>query len=194
MARTGMTALLEELRALTEAGTSDYTIGTTVHWSDNALQDMLDLYRMDYINYPLVSNPIVVSGGTLQYYDYRAPVGYIEASTGGTAIFYIQDATGATIGTSLWTMDYRRGQITFSTNTAGSSLYFTGRAFDINAAAASIWNRKASHYAPTSFNFSTDNHNISREQVYTHCIERAEFFQGISNSGMQAVDRYRSDM
>ena len=194
MARTGMTALIEELRALTEAGTAEYTIGTTVHWSDNALQDMLDLYRADHIHSPLYPYPIVVSGGTLQYFDYRTQIPYFEATGGGTSVFYIQDGTGATVGTSLWSMDCRRGYITFTSDTLGSTLFFTGRSFDINAAAGAVWQRKAAHYAPTSFNFSTDNHSISREQVYIHCQEMAAFFQGISNSGVQTVDRYRSDM
>jgi hypothetical protein len=194
MARTGMTALLEELRGLCEAGTSEYTIGTTLHWSDNALQDVLDLNRKDLIHYPIQSYPIVVSGGTLQYYDYRTGFGFLEQTTAGTAIFYLQDSTGATLGTALWSADYRKGYITFASDAKGTAVYLTGRSYDLNAAAASVWRKKAAHYAPTSFNFSTDNHSISREQVYNHCIEMASFFDGISNDSIQTVDRYRSDM
>ena len=42
-----MTALLEEVRSLCEAGTSEWTIGTTLYFSDNVLQDTLDLHRND---------------------------------------------------------------------------------------------------------------------------------------------------
>jgi hypothetical protein len=84
--------------------------------------------------------------------------------------------------------------ITFSADTLGTAYFVTGRSYDLNAAAAEIWRKKASHYAPTSFNFSTDNHSISREQVYTHCMEMAQFFDGISNTAIQTIQTYRSDL
>jgi hypothetical protein len=189
-----MTALIEELRGLAEAGTSDYTVGTTLYWSDDTLQDILDLNRYDLIHQPTHAYPVVVSGGTLQWFEFRAGYGFLEATTGGTAITYLQDSTGATLGTALWNADYRRGVFTFVNDALGTAVYITGRSYDLNAAAASIWRKKAAHYAPTSFNFSTDNHSISREQVYDHCIEMAAFFDGISGGAIQTVGRYRSDM
>jgi len=197
-ARSGMTDLIMELRGLTEAGTSDYTIignsGTTLYWSDNALQDVMDMYRRDVIYGRLAAVPIIVSGGTLEYYEYRSPYKFFEATTGGSTIFYIQDGTGATAGTSLWTADYRRGIVTFGSNVEGTSYYVTGRSFDLNAAAALVWRKKAAHYAPTSFNFSTDNHSISREQVYDHCLQMASYFEGMSSDAIQTIPMYRSDM
>ena len=194
MARTGMTALIEELRGLVEAGTAEYTIGTTTYWTGDALQDVLDLHRYDIVFAPLHAFPQIISGGTLQYHEYRSAYNFFEATTGGTDILYIQDSTGATAGTQLWNMDYRRGVITFPSDTLGTAFYITGRTYDLNAAAALVWRKKAAHYAPTSFNFSTDNHSISREQVYSHCIEMAAFFDGISKSAIQTIKMYRSDM
>jgi hypothetical protein len=189
-----MAAIIEELRGLTEAGTAEYQVGTTWYWQDAALQDVLDSHRQDLTHFPLQSYPVVASGGTLQYYDYRLPHGFLEATSGGSSVFYLQDGTGAALGTALWSMDYRSGQVTFAANTLGSALYATGRAYDLNAAAGDVWRRKAAHYAPTAFNFSTDNHSISREQVYTHCIEMSAFFNGISGDAIQTVDRFRSDL
>lgn len=194
MARTGMTALIEELRGLTEAGTAEYTVGTTLYWSDNALQDVLDMNRHDLYFAPLQVYPYQGAGGTLQYLEYRAPYGFLEQTSGGTAVFYVQDSTGATIGTALWSVDYRRGIVTFGSTTAGSALYLTGRSYDLNAAAASIWRKKAAHYAPSSFDFSTDNHSIKRAQVYDHAVQMAAFFDGISGGAIQSVLRERSDM
>lgn len=194
MARSGMTAIIEELRSLTESGTSDYTIGTTVHWSDNALQDILDLHRRDIRFMQLQAYPNQIQGGSLVYYDYQANLGYIEATTGGTAITYLQDSTGATLGTALWTADYRRGMFTFVNTTNGTVVYLTGRSYDINGAAADVWRRKAAHYAPTSFNFSTDNHSISRAQVYDHAMEMVSFFENMSGDGLNVVERFRSDV
>lgn len=194
MARTTLAAIIEELRGLTEAGTAEYTLGTTVYWSDNSMQDILDLHRRDIVFAPTGVLPKVVTGGTLQYYDYVIPYSYLETTAGGTDIFVLQDSTGATLSASLWSVDYRRGKITFANNTNGTSVYMTGRSYDINAAAADMWRRKAAHYAPTSFNFSTDNHSISRAQVYDHAIEMAAYFESISEDAIQVVTRFRSDM
>jgi hypothetical protein len=194
MARTGMTALLEELRSMTEAGTSEYTLGTTVYWSDNALQDIMDLHRLDIRFCQLKPYPNQVSGGSLVYYDYLSEYGYLEATTGGTAILYLQDSTGATLGTALWNADYRRGMFTFVNTTNGTTVYLTGRAYDMNASAADVWRRKAAHYALTSFNFSTDNHSITRSQVYDHALQMASYFENMSGDSINVVQRYRSDM
>jgi hypothetical protein len=194
MARTGMTALLEELRGLAEAGTSEYTIGTTLYWSDNALQDIMDVNRRDVVYAQLAAFPKIATGGTLTYFEYRSAYDFLEQTSGGTDICYLQNGGGTALGTALWSADYRRGVFTFAGDTAGSTVYMTGRSYDLNAAAADIWRRKASHYAPTSFNFSTDNHSVSREQVYTHCIDMATYFQGISGNAIQTIGRYRSDM
>ena len=194
MARTGMTALLEEVRGMCEAGTAEYTVGTTSYWSDNALQDILDVNRRDIVFAPLAVLPVTTSGGTLVYKEYRSPYDFLEATSGGTDILYLQDSTGATAGTALWSADYRRGVFTFASNTAGTTFYLTGRSYDLKAAAADVWRRKAAHYAPTSFNFSTDNHSISREQVYDHCLQMANYYDGISKSAIQTVARFRSDM
>lgn len=194
MARSGMTALIEELRSLTEAGTAEYTLGTTVYWSDNALQDIMDIHREDLRFVPLQPYPNQVQGGSLVWYDYLSQRGYLEATTGGSSVLYLQDSTGATLGTALWNADYRRGMFTFVNTTGGTSVYLTGRSYDINAAAADVWRRKAAHYAPTSFNFSTDNHSISRAQVYDHAMEMVSFFENMSGDGLNVVQRFRSDM
>lgn len=194
MARTGMGAIIEELRSLTEAGTAEYTLGTTSYWQDDALQDILDLHRKDLRFSLLQPIPDTVQGGTLEYYEYRSEYKYFEATSGGTSVLYLQNSTGATAGTSLWSADYRRGVFTFGANQAGTIYYLTGRSYDINAAAADVWRRKAAHYAPTSFDFSTDNHTISRSQVYTHAIDMVKFFEGISGDSINVIERYRSDM
>lgn len=194
MARTGMGAIIEELRSLTEAGAAEYTLGTTSYWQDDALQDILDLHRKDLRFSLLQPIPDTVQGGTLEYYEYRSEHGYFEATTGGTSVLYLQNSTGATAGTSLWSADYRRGVFTFGANQAGTIYYLTGRSYDINAAAADVWRRKAAHYAPTSFDFSTDNHTIRRSQVYTHAIDMVKFFEGISGDSINVIERYRSDM
>lgn len=193
MARTGMSALLTEFRGLAEAGSAEYSVAGTSYWSDDQLQDVLDIHRRDVIFEPLQMYPVQIAGGSVGYYDYRSSYGYYEATTGGTAILYLQDSTGETIGSSNYTTDARRGQFQFSANQIGTVYYLTGRSYDLNAAAADIWRRKAAHYAPTSFDFSTDNHSIHRSQIYQHCKEMADYFDGNSASAVSSVQMIRSD-
>lgn len=194
MARSGLSSLITELRGMTEAGTADYTVTGSTYWTDDHLQDVLDIHRTDVIFQPLAMYPAQVQGGSLSYRDYRAANGYLETTTGGTSVFYLQDATGETIGTSNYTPDYRRGVFVFNTDQRGSVYYMTGSSYDLQAAAADVWRRKAAHLAPTSFDFSTDNHSISRSQVYQHCLEMASFFEGKSGDAVQTVAMFRSDL
>jgi hypothetical protein len=191
--RVGMGNLIEELRGLTEAGTSDYTVGVTTYWDNGQLQDVLDKHRTDIVFEQLSPYPTQAAGGSLLYQDYRSSFGFYEATTGGTAIFYVQDGTGANVGTALWSADYRRGAVAFAADTAGTTYYLTGRSYDLNASAADVWRRKASH-AASAFDFSTDNHSVTRSQVYAHALEMAEYYEGKSGDAVSVVQMFRGDM
>ncbi len=179
---------------MTEAGTADYSLGSVNFWSDDHLQDVLDTNRRDVIFEPLQMYPTQISGGSLSYQDYRSLFGFYEATTGGTAIFYVQDSTGAFKGTADYTADYRRGQVQFGSNQAGSVYYVTGRSYDLNSAAAEVWKKKASHYAANAFDFSTDNHSVSRSQVYEHCMAMAQQYESLSGDAVQTIPMFRSDI
>lgn len=190
--RSGMSEIINDLRVITEAGSSEWTLGNLTFWDDTQLQNILDKHREDFTFQPLEEHPVYSTGGTLIYREYEVEYKNIEQTTGGTAIFYIQDGNFDTAGTATWTADYRRGRITFTDNQAGLSFYATGRAYDLNSAAAEVWRIKANHYA-TNFDFSTDNHNVKKSQVYDHCIERAEYYEGLSESSVVQAHISRSD-
>lgn len=194
IARVGMVDLITELRSLTEANVTDYTIAGIPFWNDAQLQDILDVHREDLRFVALQAYPNQVQGGSLVYYDYKAPAGYLEQTTGGSQILWLQDSTGATLGTALWNADYRRGMFTFVNTTGGTAVYMTGRSYDLNAAAADVWRRKVAHVSTSAFNFSTDNHSVSRAQVYDHALEMVSFFENMSGDGLNVVQRFRSDM
>jgi hypothetical protein len=189
-----MANLITELRSLSEAGTADYTLGASTFWDDDSLQNVLDLHRMDVVFEQLTPCPTYgTTNGTLIYNTYKSSYGYYEATTGGTAVFYVQDGTGAVQGTAAYTPDYRRGVVTFGADTSGTTYYLTGRSYDLNASAADVWRRKASHYA-SAFDFSTDNHSVTRSQVYAHALEMAEYYEGKSGDAVSVVQMYRGDM
>ena len=192
-ARTGLTNLISELRGMAEAGEAEYRVGAYGYWDDDQVQNILDNHRTDVVYEQLQMYPVRIAGGSSSYQDYRSSFGFYEATTGGTAVFYLQDGTGTTVGTANYTPDYRRGQVQFSADQAGTVYYLTGRSYDLYSAAAELWRRKAAHYAPTSFDFSTDNHSVHRSQVYEHCLEMAEYFEGKSGSAVEMSDMFRSD-
>lgn len=192
-ARAGMTQLISDLRVLTEAGTAEWTLGTITFWDDDQVQNVLDKHVTEFVFTPLEAKPTYTSGGSLLYNDYHVDFENIEQTTGGTAIFYVQNGNYENIGTALYTADYRRGKITFGTNTQGTaSFYATGKSYDLNAAAAEIWRVKANH-AASSFDFSADNTSVKKSQVYEHYMERAEHFESLSSSGVSNAWLHRSD-
>lgn len=195
MARTGLVTLRDELRLMCEAGSADYSVGSISYWSENALDTMLDRHRTDILRERLVPIEKYVGGGTIEYHDYYSAFGPFEETTGGTAIFYIQDSIGNTQGSSGYTIDYQRGLVSFTADTLGSVMLLTGRTYDMNGAAADLWRAKASHYA-MSFSFSADGANLQRAQLHDHCVERAKFYEqriGMGGNAAMVVDVFRGD-
>lgn len=192
MARTTLSQLRNILRGLTEAGTAEYTLGTLVFWDDDQLDTVLDRYRTDHVFEDTTPRPTTGSGGVSVYNDYLIDAENIETTDGGTAVFWLQDSTGANVGTALYSIDYLRGQITFAADTGGSTYFWNGRTYDLNAAAADVWRKKAGHYH-AAFSFSTDNHKVDRNQIYQHCVEMAETYESFGAQSVVTMQVLRSD-
>jgi hypothetical protein len=125
----------------------------------------------------------MTTGGTASWTRYEIEgKKYIEKSTGGTAIFYIQDTNYAIVAAASYSVNYDIGIVTFATNTVGVSYFATGVCYDINGAAADIWTQKANTVS-AQFDFSTDNHSIKRSQVYQVYLKQAEYYRGFSKHG-----------
>lgn len=191
-ARAGMVDILSELRNLTEASTSDYSLGAVTYWSDLQLQDILDrhAYKLDYELMLMV--PTRKAGG-YSYTDYYVGRKWLEQEAAGTSIFKIQDNTGATVGTALYTVDYNTGEVTFAADQLGAVSYMiTCVSYDLNAAAAEVWRKKASHYA-SAYDFSTDNHAVKRSQLMAQAQQMVNYFLGLSNEGASNIPLERAD-
>jgi len=188
-ARTGMANLIADLRGLTDAGTADWTSGTVVYWDDDQLQNVLDRNRIDL--YFSAINPIAqtVSGGSTVYTEYRAQYVNIES---GTAAMYLQDAIGATVPATNYTMDYRRGAFTFTADQGGTIYYLTGRAYDLYGAAADVWSMKAAN-AAKRFTFSTDNHKVEAGQLVQVYNAQAQYYRSMSMQSTSSIDLTRGD-
>jgi len=180
-----MVYIINELRALCEAGTADYMIAGSAYWTDEQLQNILDDYRIDFKFAELACNEDYQNGDTV-YTDYYLPAGWLEADS---SINYIRDGSGGSVSES-YTADYRTGKFIFNSDQNGKSYYMSGRAYNLQKSAADIWRKKAAHYAML-YNFSTDGHNLQREVLMKHCLDMAAQLE--ASLGMESIGIVRSD-
>jgi len=193
MSRTTMANLIQTVRGLTQAGTAEYTAGTVTYWSDDAVQEVLDLYRYEIRAETLNSFPITVGGGTVQWRDYQSAYRWFEDTDGGTARFIVQDSTGGTV--TSYTAQAQRGLITFNASTGGTVYQLTGFAYDVYGAAADIWTQKGARYA-TMTDFQTDNHQVKRSHIMRNIDMMITKYTAMSGTPYQASDVatiYRGD-
>ncbi len=168
MPRSGMTVLIDELRRRCDAGTADY--------SDDALQTVLDGYRSVHIRRPLLAIP-AQSDGSAVYNDYYwSSPGWVEAPESGSAVWRVEDSAGSVVGTAAYTVESRAGHLRFSASTGGSAYALTFRAYDMDRAAADVWDSRAAAVADR-FDVSTDNHDLKRSQLVHHYREMAASYR-----------------
>lgn len=190
-ARSGMADIIAELRMLASAGTADYSLAGADFWTDAQLQTILDRNAWKMEAEPMTPSPTYLNGG-VEYVNYYVGRGWLEQSTGGTAVFIVMDSDWTPISSADYSVDYNIGQVTFGTDTESAIRLVTCVSYDMNASAAEVWRKKAAHFH-SAVNFSTDNHRIDREQMYLHCIDQAQFYETISQSASDSADLVRGD-
>lgn len=189
-ARSGMASLILELRGMTSAGTADYTVAGAAYWTDDQLQAILDKHRTEVVSDQLV-HINEYQGGALSVTRYYSHFGNFEQTTGGTAIFVLQDGTHNAVASSEYAVDYTRGEITFDAPTGGLPYYLTGRSYDLNRAAADVWTQKAGQVAIASFSWSTDNMRVDKSGLRKEAVDMAQYYRGLA--GPTSIDLNRSD-
>ena len=191
MARTGMQTLIDTVRGYANAAPDEWTISTDTslieYWSDEEIQRVLDRHKREYIHELMDAQPTYESGTTV-FKQYLLGATNVE---GGTVVFRVEDTAGTVSG---YTVDYTRGIVTFSTDQSGKAFYWSGFAYDLDAAAADIWRMKASHVAGL-VDFSTDGHSVKRSQQAQQYLTMANYFQQRSASeGVTTSKIVRDDL
>ena len=191
MARTGMQTLIDTVRGYANAAPDEWTISTDTslieYWSDEEIQRVLDRHKREYIHELMDAQPTYESGTTV-FKQYLLGATNVE---GGTVVFRVEDTAGTVSG---YTVDYTRGIVTFSTDQSGKAFYWSGFAYDLDAAAADIWRMKASHVAGL-VDFSTDGHSIKRSQQAQQYLTMAGYYQQRSASeGVTTAKIVRDDL
>jgi hypothetical protein len=160
MSRTGMSNLITRLRAMTQAGTADYTLDSDTYFSDDHLQAILDANVTLLETEPLQWLPTQIGGGTIQWL--RCTAGYTdyEESSGGTAVWAVRDGPGnligGTVGTAAYSVNYNDGMIDFTSDQGGTAYYLTARSYDLYSAAADLWLQRQAYYTNWASWQSTD--------------------------------------
>ena len=191
MARSTLNELIEIVRGYAEAGSADFPIGTVNYWDADQVQRVLDRHRLDVYQEPIQMIPRHTGGGSIAYYEHQSSYDNFEQTDGGSAIFWLEDAAGDNASTAIYSVDYQRGRVTFTQDTAGTAYYLTGRSYDLYGAAAEMWNMKASHQSGggAGFDWSTDNMSVKRSQVKQQYVEMAHYYEGMARPRVIQVDR-----
>ncbi len=187
MARSGMLDLIDMVRSMADVGSADFKIGAVSYWSDAQIQQALDKHRITVYQEELQPWPTIDTDGSYTYQEYRANHGYLES---GTAVFSVQQTNGGSAPS--YTADYLHGIVTFAADTAGSAYMLSARAYDLDAAAADIWRGKAAN-AAKYFDFRTDNHQISKSQLYKQFMDMAAHYQSQSITTSFTVTQINRD-
>jgi len=170
---------------------SDYVVAGGTFWSDDNIVDALETHQKFLAG--VVARPIAQNlGGTSRYYYYQLPYTYFESESSGTAYFRLFDGYGDLIGTADYTLDPVNGQILFSDDHGGSSVYCDMLLYNVHAAAADIWRMKAGHIAAHSYNITIDGHKLNRRDVIDSYTQMADYYEG--KSGFKSVPVVRVDI
>jgi hypothetical protein len=161
---------------MADVGPADFKVGAVSYWSDAQIQQALDKHRVTVYQEELEQWPALGTAGEYEYYEYRASRGNLES---GTAVFSIQQTNGGSA--PAYTADYTSGIVTFTADTAGTAYILSARSYDINAAASDIWRGKAAN-ASKYFDFRTDNHQVSKSQLYKQFMDMAQHFAAQSDT------------
>lgn len=190
-ARAGMGTVIADLRLLTFAGTADYTVAGTAYFTDDQLQNILDKHRATFKRVEINSNP-TYADGAYTYTEYRIPqpLGHWFETDETDSGWNLADSTGA--DAPAHTVAYSAGMITFSADTTNLPYYLDCRTYDVNAAAADVWEMKSSLVA-NDVNWSSDNHRIDAGAQIANFQTMAKKYRGLSGGGMGSAKMIRTD-
>jgi hypothetical protein len=162
--RDGMTNLVNRLRALSNAGTAQYTAGSITYWTDDHLQDVLSRHETWVVEDQLTWIPQNI-GGTVNYLSAQGHYKDLEEAESGTTRWQIRTTVGVAEGTANYTADYVQGRITWSTDQGGTAyMLATAYSYDLYGAAVDVLEHQLANIE-FWYDFSADNQTFNRSQI-----------------------------
>ena len=181
MARTGMAELILQVRSMANAGTADIVIAGTTYHTDDQLQSTLDRHR-EQIERETLAIATDYQNVTPVHPRYQWSEPNVDRSTSGSAAWKIQNGAGSVYAGSAGTaaadysVNYDAREITFNSDTNGTTYYLTYRSYDLERAAADVWEDKAA-YVAAGFDVRTDNHDLKRSQLRQSYLDMAKSYK-----------------
>jgi hypothetical protein len=180
--RAGCAYIIEEVRRLTGAGTTELTIASVDYFTGAQIQEILDSRRVRLSRSLMAYEPeLSAGGGTAIYKGARIGWGWLEdASAGGNNNdFKITDSQGSIIGTSLYNLSAVDGYVRFTADQGGSHRYVTGWVHNPYKAAYDLllsWSMVLARQP----DWSTDNMAVKRSQKVKELREQMKALKTIA--------------
>lgn len=178
-----MERIIKEVRAHTDTRENEVEVNGVSYWTDDQIQDVLDTFRTDARGLQLVRFS-EYENGTNVYKRYYFPdkLGkWIERADTPDA-FSIVDGVGVLAPSH--TVDYDGRLVIFSDTTLGRDYFVRARVFDLRAAIAEVWLKKADHRAEL-INWRAGGQNLQEDDEYKHCMDQYRLYSGLL--GIQSV-------
>ena len=170
--RSSMAALVGRLRQMTFAATDDEFGGETF-WSDEQLQEVLDRAGRTFVRGAKLTARSYKLAGETQYNEQFFSVKPQSAVIEENAV--VRDSDGNEIEDV--TIDYGLKVVIFGTNPSSSSQYYIDLyLYDLNAAAAEVWETKAAHRFDW-VNMRGGNHKFDFNQTPEFCVARSKHYR-----------------
>jgi hypothetical protein len=190
-ARTGMANLITRLRRMTETTTADYTVGGVTYWSDDTLNDILDI-QVSILNMVTLIPVREWNNGATEWHTYPIGWGNLEEQDSGVPYWLLTDSTGHSVSNTLYTADYQTGLVRFTADTKGVTYFLNwGRSYNIAGAAAEVWRQKLAHVA-IAYDFKAEDQLFTRSQLTTHYRDMMTMYAG--QGGIDTTPFSRSDL
>lgn len=178
--RTSMASLITRVRELI-----DDAAGAEQVFSDQQIQDTLDMRRRVITREPLAAISAVASNGVTSYLDHYSTYGYWEEDV------LIQDGSYADLDLDIDTADFRVGKWTFAVS-QNPPVFATGAVYDLYGAAADMleqWLAKVK----TDYDFLSSGRTFKRSQQSDGIERLVRMYrnrQWIGHSTMIRTDMY----
>lgn len=162
--RSTMEYLITYVRLLiNDSASEDFT--------DQEIQDRLDLNRRDLYQVKLNSQPTLVAGGSTEYHDFHSTYPFWEEDV------VLQDYQGNTLTAS--TSDYLTGHWHFNTEPDNYPVLLTGKRYDVYGTCASLLTALAVRLRK-DFNFTADGMTVQRITQVRDLMDQAAIYRQMS--------------
>lgn len=180
-ARTSMAALIQRVRDMIN---DNLPQGSGQIFTDNQIQDWLDRYRLTFRYGILLAQPVVTTGGVLNWSEFYS--GYTDWEDSPATV--LQGPNYATLTPA--TADTLTGHWTFNLAVPGQlrPVFIVGLSYDVNRTAASLCQIWAQRVA-LAYDFSSGVQRFNRSQMAKALRESASFFLSQARAYYAPIER-----